>query len=68
MTFFNRFPVRLETPTLCNSSEKMAVSFTIISDVAVTACVSINKKGADLFIKGILKTEKTLVDAISRSD
>ena len=39
----------------CNSSEKMAVSFTIISNVAVTTRVSINKKGADLFTKGIFK-------------
>ena len=39
-----------------SSSEKMAVSFTIISDAAVTTRVSINKKGAD-FIKGIFKLE-----------
>ena len=46
----------------------MAVSFTIISNVAVTAHVSINKKAADLFIKGILKTENSLFEAISRSE
>ena len=32
----------------------MAVSLTVISKVAVTTPVSINKKGADLFIKGTL--------------
>ena len=40
-----------------SSSEKMAVSFIIISNVAVAARVSINKKGADLFVKGIFKPE-----------
>ena len=53
---------------LYSSSDKIAVSFTIISNVAVTAHVSINKKAADLFIKGILKTENSLFEAISRSD
>ena len=35
--------------------KKIAKGFTIISNVAVTTRVSINKKGADLFIKGIFK-------------
>ena len=43
-----------------SSSEKMAVSFTIISSVAVTTRVSINKKGADLFIKAIFKPEQSV--------
>ena len=43
-----------------SSNEKMAVSFTIISYVAVTARVSINKKGADLFTKGIFKLEQSV--------
>ena len=38
----------------------MTVNFTIISYVAVTARVSINKKGADLFIKGIFKLEQSV--------
>ena len=42
------------------SSEKMAVSFTIISDVTVTIRVSLNKKGSDLFIKGIFKPEQSV--------
>ena len=39
-------------------SGKMAVSFTIISKVAVTTRVSKNKKGEDPFIKGIFKPEQ----------
>ena len=59
--FFNRFPVRLETPTCSHSSnKKMAVSFTLISNVAVTRCVSINKKGVDLFVKGTFKAEQSV--------
>ena len=34
----------------------MQVSFTIISNVAVTTRVSINKKGTDLFVKAFFKT------------
>ena len=41
-------------------TEKMALSFTVISNVAVTACVSINKKGADRFIKGIFKPKQSV--------
>ena len=44
----------------CSSSEKIAVSFTIISNVAVTKRLSINKKAVYLFIKGIFKLEKGL--------
>ena len=36
----------------------MAVSFTVLSNVAFTTSVSINKIGADLFIKGIVKVEQ----------
>ena len=43
-----------------SSSEKMAVSPTIISNVAVTTRASINKKGVDLFIKGIFKPEQSI--------
>ena len=43
-----------------SSSEKMAVSFTVISNVVVTTSVSINKKGADLFIKGIFKPKQSV--------
>ena len=43
-----------------SSSEKMAVSFTVISNIVVTRRVPINKKKADLFIKGILKPEKSV--------
>ena len=43
-----------------SSNEKTAVPFTIISNVTVTARVSINKKGADFFIKGILKLEQNV--------
>ena len=38
----------------------MAVSFTIKSNVAFTTPVSINKKGADFFIKGIFKPEQSV--------
>ena len=44
--------------TLRSSSGKMAVSFTVLSNVAFTTSVSINKTGADLFIKGIFKVEQ----------
>ena len=37
----------------------MAVSFTRKSNVADTTRASINKKGADLFIKGIFKPEQS---------
>ena len=37
------------------SSEKMVVTFTEISKVAVTTHVSSNKKVGNLFIKGIFK-------------
>ena len=43
-----------------STNEKMAVSFTIINNVVVTARVSINKKGADFFIKGIFKLEQSV--------
>ena len=43
-----------------SSNEKMAVSFTIISNVAVTTGVSIDKKGADHFIKAIFKPEQSV--------
>ena len=38
----------------------MAVSFTVISNVAVTRCVSINKKGVDPFVKGTFRAEKSV--------
>ena len=44
----------------CSSNEKMVVSFTVIIKVAVTTRVSINQKGADLFIKNIFKSEQSL--------
>ena len=43
-----------------SSSEEMAVSFTIISNIAVTTRVSINKKGVDLFIKGIFEPQQNV--------
>ena len=43
-----------------SSREKMTVSFTVISNVAVTARVSINKKGEDLFIKDIFKPKQSV--------
>ena len=46
----------------------MAGSFSKTSNVAVTARASINKKGANVFIKSILKKENLLFKAISRSD
>ena len=57
--FYNRFPVRLET-TLCSSSGKIAVGFTIIGKVSVTTCASINKRGTDLFTKDIFKPEQSV--------
>ena len=41
-----------------SSSEKMAVPFTI-SNAVVTTRLSINKKGADRFVKGIFKPEQS---------
>ena len=38
----------------------MVVSFTVISNIAVTTRVSISKKGADLFIKGIFKLKQSV--------
>ena len=59
--FFNRFPVRLETPTCSHSSnKKMAVSFAVISNAAVTRCVSVNKKGVDPFVKGTFRVEQSV--------
>ena len=43
-----------------SSRVKMTVSFTVISNVAVPARVSINKKGADLFIKDIFKPKQSV--------
>ena len=40
------------------SSEKMAVSFSTISNAAVGTRVSINNKGTDLFFKDIFKLEQ----------
>ena len=60
MIFFNRFPVRLETPICSAALVKMAVNFTIKSTAAVTTRVSINKEEADLFIKGIFKQEQSV--------
>ena len=57
---FNRFPVRLHNHVLRSSGEKMAESFTVISNVAVTRRLSINKKGEDLLIKGIFKPEQNV--------
>ena len=42
------------------SSEEIAVSFIIISNIAVTARVSINQKEADLFIKGIFEPQQNV--------
>ena len=41
-------------------SEKVAVSFTVISIVAVTTRVSVNTKGADFFIEGIFRSEQSV--------
>ena len=43
-----------------SSSEEIAVSFIIISDIAVTARVYINQKGADLFIKGVFEPQQNV--------
>ena len=43
----------------CSSSEKIAVRFTIISNIVVTTLVPINKKGVALFIKGIFEQEQS---------
>ena len=44
---------------LRNSSEKIEVRFTEISNVTVITRVQINKKGADLFIKGIFRPKQS---------
>ena len=43
-----------------SSSKKMAVSFTLISNMAVTTHAPLAKKGADLFIKGIFFPEQSI--------
>ena len=43
-----------------SSSEKMVVSFTTIRKVAVTTHVSINKRGADFFIKSTFKPKQSV--------
>ena len=53
LTHLRRFPVKLEKPI----SKKVAVCFTIISNLAVTTHVSVNNIRADLFLKGIFITE-----------
>lgn len=59
LTFFNRFPVRSETRIYSgSSSEKMAVCFTVISNIAALTRVPINKKRAHLFITDIFQPEQ----------
>ena len=43
---------------LCNSSKKVAVCFTRISNLAVITRVSVNQVRADLFLKGIFIREQ----------
>ena len=45
------------THMLCNSSEKVAVCFTIVRNLTVTTQVSVNSVRADLFLIGIFITE-----------
>ena len=45
---------------LCSSSEKVAVCFNIISNLAVTTRVSVNNVRADLFLKGIFIAEQQI--------
>ena len=45
---------------LCSSSKKVAVCFTIISNLAVTTHVSVNNVRADLFLKEIFITEQRI--------
>ena len=58
LIFFDRFPVRLETP-ICSTAlvKEWRQGFSIRSNVAVTTRVSANKKDADISIKGIFKPE-----------
>ena len=44
-----------------SSSEKVAVSFTLRSNTAVTTGASINKKKADLCIKGFFEPEQSVL-------
>ena len=46
------------THMLCNSSEKVAVCFTIVRNLTVTTQVSVNSVRADLFLIGIFITEQ----------
>lgn len=43
-----------------NSTEKMAVSFTVITNIAVITHAPINKKGVDLLIKDIFEPEQSV--------
>ena len=56
LSHFKPFSSKIRnTYMFCSFSEKMAVIFTIISNIVVTAGVPINKKESDLLIKGIFE-------------
>ena len=42
----------------------MVVRFTVMSDIAVTTCVPINNKGADLLISGIFEPKQSFLYAM----
>ena len=43
---------------VCSSNKEVAVYFTIISNLAVTARVTVNNVRADFFLKGTFITEQ----------
>ena len=46
------------TQMVCSSNKKVAVCFTLISNLAVTARVTVNNVRADFFLKGTFITEQ----------
>ena len=58
LPFLRRFPAKLEIPT--SSAALVVVCFTKISNLAVTAHLSVNNVRADLFRKGIFITKQQI--------
>ena len=61
LPFLRRFPAKLEIPTSSAALvKKVVVCFTKISNLAVTAHLSVNNVRADLFRKGIFITKQQI--------
>ena len=64
LTYLRRIPVKLEMP-ICYAVlvTKVAVCFTIISNLAVSTQVSVNNVGVAIFLKGIFITKQWIWSA-----